>query len=150
MQNTLIVKTHCFLSNFFGTVFLIYGGIWYLALLFVHSDYLQTMKQAMLILPGVFFVSGQTNTPGWILRKGEFIIYIAIIIRILGAIWVYSTGSTACFSGSCSLSASTQKPTVATIIELTVFFVRILIMFGVAQSLRAMGYSAARKSVDSN
>jgi hypothetical protein len=164
MKNTLIVKTHCFLSNFFGTALLVYGGINYVALLFMHTDYMQRMEQVLVTLPGIFFlallllgvgqflrhVSGQTDSPGWILRKGELIIYLAIVIRIMQVIWRLSTGGTACFGGSCSLAAATQKPTLVTIIGLTIFFVRILIMFGIAQSLRAMGYSSPRKSVGSN
>jgi hypothetical protein len=164
MKNTLMVKTLCFVSNFFGTVLLIYGGISYVALLFMHTNYVQTIGAAILGLPDILLlgvlllgvtqllrhVSGQTDSPGWILRKGEFIIYLAIVIRIVQAIWRYSTVGTACFGGSCSLSGVTQKPTLVTIIELAIFFVRILIMFGVAQSLRAMGYSSSRKSVDSN
>ena len=164
MKNTLIVKTHCFVSNFFGAVLLIYGGISYVALLFMHTNYAQTIGAAILGLPDILLlgllllgvtqllrhVSGQTDSPGWILGKGEFIIYLAIIVRIVQVTWSLSRTGTACFSGTCSLSVATQKPTLVTIIELAIFSVRILIMFGVAQSLRAMGYSSLRKSVDSN
>lgn len=150
MKNKLPLKIHCFFSNVFGTLLLIYGGVSYIALFWIRANYIGTIK-LILKLPDIVFlgllllgvsqflryVSGQTDSQGWILRKGEFIIYLAIIIKIVQVIWSF-----------CFLSTVTQKPIVDTILIATMVFVRILIMFGIAQSLRAMKYSSSKKMVD--
>ena len=154
MKNKLPLKIYCFISNFLGTLLLIYGGISYIALFFMHTNPAGTIR-TILQLPDILFlgllllgvsrflryVSGQTDRPGWILRKGEFIIYFAIIIKITQAIWGFSTVGAVCFGSSCSLSAKSF----VVIIGVTMVFIRILIMFGIAQSLRVLKLSSLKK-----
>ncbi len=163
MKNKLLLKIYCFISNFLGTLLLIYGGISYVALFCMNTNYTR-MIRTILQLPDIFFlgllllgvsqflrhISGQTDRPGWILRKGEFIIYFAIIIKITQAIWGFSTAGAICFgSSSCSSTTVTEKSFVV-IISVTMAFIRILIMFGIAQSLRALKLSSLKKLDDSD
>ncbi len=152
---------HCFFSNVLGVLLLLYAGISYVVLFCMYPIHIGTIR-TMLQLPNMFFlgllligasqflryISGQTDRLGWVLRKGEFIIYLAIIIKIAQVIWSLSTVGGICFGSSCSLSSVTQKPIVETALSAIMVFVRILIMFGVAQSLRAMRYSSSKKLVD--
>ena len=162
MKNKLTLNIYCFFSIFLGTLLLIYGGISYVALFCMYTNYIGMIK-TMLQLPDILFlglillgvsqflrhVSGQTDRRGWVLRKGEFIIYLAIIIKIAQVIWSFSTVGTICFGSSCSLSTVTQKPIIETTLSAIMVFVRILIMFGVAQSLRVMRHSSSKKLVNS-
>ena len=160
MKNKPLLKIYCFTSNFLGTLLLIYGGISYIALFFMHTNPAGTIRTILqlpdmlflgLLLLGVSrflrYVSGQTDRPGWILRKGEFIIYFAIIIKTAQLIWCLNTIGTICFGGSCSLSDVTQ---IVVTINVTIAFIKIFIMFGIAQSLRALRFSSLKRFEDSD
>ncbi len=168
MNNKLLLKLHCFFSNLLGALVLIYVGVscamtFYRLLFQDHIGYIGMIRTLLFLLHIFFFgllllgvsqflrhVSGQTDRPGWILRRGEFIIYLAIIVTIVRVIWGLSTLGTGCFSGSCSLSTVTQEKITSIIFSATIVFAKVLIMFGIAQSLRRMGYSSSKKSVDSD
>ena len=134
----------------------------YVALFFMHTNPAGTIR-TILQLPDILFlglvllgvsrflryVSGQTDRLGWILCKGEFIIYFAIIIKIVQAIWGFSTVGSICFGSSCSSTTVTEKSFVVTI-SVTMAFIRILIMFGIAQSLRALKLSSLKRFEDSD
>ena len=168
MRNMLPLKIHCFFSNLLGALVLIYVGvscamIFYQLLFQEHIGY-TGMIRTLLFLLHIFFlgllllgvsqflrhVSGQTDRPGWILRRGEFIIYLAIIVTIVQVIWLSSTLGAGCFSGTCSLPTMTQEKITSIIFSTTRIFAKVLIMFGIAQSLRRMGYSSSKKSVNSD
>ena len=163
MNNKLLLKLHCFFSNLLGALVLIYVAvscamIFYTLLFQEHIGYIGTIR-SLLFLLHIFFlgllllgvsqflrhVSGQTDHPGWILRRGEFLIYLAIIVTIVQVMWRLSTLGADCFSGTCSLPTMTQEKITSIIFSTTIVFAKVLIMFGIAQSLRRMGYSSSKK-----
>jgi hypothetical protein len=147
MNNKLLLELHCFFSNLLGALVLIYVGV-SCAMIFYHG-HIGTIRTLLhifflgLLLLGVSqflrHVSGQTDHPGWILRRGEFIIYLAIIVTIVQVIWRLST-----------LPTVTQENITSIIFSATLVFAKVLIMFGIAQSLRKMGYSSSKKLVGSD
>jgi len=167
MNNKLLLKLHCFFSNLLGALVLIYVGLSYAMIFYEllfqeHIGYIGTIR-TLLPLLYIFFlgllllgvsqflrhVSGQTDNPGWILRRGELIIYLAMLVIIVQVIWRLSTLGTGCFGGTCSLTPMTHAKITSIIFSATIVFAILLIMFGIAQSLRRMGYSSSKKSVDS-
>jgi hypothetical protein len=148
MKNNLLLNLHCFFSNLLGILVLIYAGASFVMMF----DQVATMRTLLFLLHILFLgllllgvsqflrhVSGQTDRPGWILRRGEFIIYFAIIVTIFGVIWQLSTLGADYPNGMSSLPTMSQA--ISIIFSGTRVFAKVLIMFGIAQSLRRMGYS---------
>ena len=84
-------------------------------------------------------VSNPTTRPGLVLRKGELIIYLAIILKVFYVVCYVTTIRTLCSGAACSASAI--------IPSLIMAFAQLLIMFGAAQSLRTLGYSSAHPTI---
>ena len=167
MNKNLLLKTYHFFSKLFATLLLIYVAF-LSAFLFYQLDmhinnfifipqairslmWLLNMCLLSLLLLGVsqFLrnVSGQMDHPGWLLRRGEFIIYIAIIVAIVDVICKVSI---LCIGGYIETSFLPNIPQMFTSVVLSVMivFIKVLIMFGIAQSLRRMGYSSSKKSIN--
>ena len=161
-------EIHCFFSNVFGVLLLAYAGIscvfvFYRLLFHENSDYTGMLRTLSLLINMMLlgllllgtsqflqYVSGQTDKKGWVLHRGKFIIYFAIFLTIVQAIWGFSIMGTVCSGGSCSLATGSQKYIWNIIFGGTLVFVKILILYGVAQSLQMITQSSSKKEVDSD
>ena len=168
MKNKLSLDIHCLLSHVFGVLLLIYAviccSIVFHRLLFNdHVDHTESIRTLWLLLHIFFmgflllgvsqflsYVTGQTDSWGWILRRGELVLYLAIFFTIVQAIWSFINMGAISSSRGCSLSAGSQQHIWNIIFGVTLVFVKILIMFGIAQSLRAMRPSCPKGLVGSD
>jgi len=158
MKNNGLMNLYCFVSSVLGALVLVWavasygvalhrllveGGSLQIVWTMLNLRHLLFLGLLLLGVPQLYrFVSGRSKTPGWLLRRGEYILYVFILLVIGQAIWQFGTGRVAsCLGGVCSVSELTARPMVETILSGAMIFVKVLIMYGMAQSLRVMGCS---------
>ncbi|MBN2377008.1 MAG: hypothetical protein JXD22_11435 [Sedimentisphaerales bacterium] len=166
-KESTIYILYCIASYIMGVLIMIFGGInlamvCYYLLQGNEFLYMERMWSLLsmpelifrgLLLIGVSqflrYVSDKEYRPGWILRKGEYIIYLAIIIFITKSIWKYCNFGFGCSGSTCSVSEMTLNQIFGMLISAGMLFAQVLIMFGIAQILRAMDFSASKNLPES-
>ena len=84
MKNKPLLKIYCFISNFLGTLLLIYGGVSYVALFFMHTNPAGTIR-TILQLPDTvgaicFGSSCSLSAKSFVVIIGVTMVFIRILI----------------------------------------------------------------------
>jgi hypothetical protein len=157
MKNTSLIKSYCLVSSVLGILLLIYGGINVVVgsfeLISMEHQYIVPAIYNLLgmsyhfIFPGLLllgvsqflkYISGQTYNPGWVLRRGEVIIYIALMLITVLAAGRYSRTGGICSGDICKVSTASSQEVVGMMISISLYLVKVLILLGLAQCLRGV------------